>query len=84
MPIEAAADMIQVMGVKGRPNTDYKVLLSKDYSQALIMHSSGELANYLRLRFYYKLWDGNGYVVPGIDAETGIDMGTAIADLQIN
>lgn len=40
----------------------YTVLYSKDYSQALIMHSSKKLTtNSLDIRFQYKLWDGNKY-----------------------
>ncbi|NRR93133.1 hypothetical protein HSX10_16270 [Winogradskyella undariae] len=40
----------------------YTVLYSKDYSQALIMHSSKKLTtDSLDIRFQYKLWDGNKY-----------------------
>jgi hypothetical protein len=42
----------------------YTVLYSKDYSQALIMHSSKKLtADSLNIRFQYKLWNGYEYSI---------------------
>ena len=55
---------IAVMLNEEERNSEYTVLYSKDYSQALIMHSSKKLTtDSLNIRFQYKLWDGNGYEI---------------------
>ncbi|WP_420574453.1 hypothetical protein [Kordia sp.] len=42
----------------------YKVLYSKDYSQALIMHQSQQItATNLSFRFRYLIWNGSEYVI---------------------
>lgn len=62
IPLEFIEDTIQVTENTG----DYKVLYSKDYSQALIMHSSKKItSNSLSLRFRYKLWNGYVYAEQG-------------------
>jgi len=45
-------------------DTAYKVLYSKDYSQALIMHDSKKItAVNLSFRFRYLIWNGTEYVI---------------------
>lgn len=57
-------------------NNDYKIIHSKDYSQALIMHHNKKItAASLNLRLIYKTWNGSSYAVN----ETVI-----IDDIQIN
>ncbi len=74
MPLEDAQDTIVV--IKGtQEDSNYKVLLSKDYSQALIMHSSKEItATELALRFAYKVWDGKKYEKKGDDVSVTISI----------
>jgi len=54
----------------------YHTLYSKDYSQALIMHSSKKItAENLTIRFHYKLWDGAAYEVkPEEDGEVFVHL----------
>lgn len=61
MPLEIVRDTIAVMNDL-TVNPNFKVLYSKDYSQAIIM-KSGNMINdaYLRIRFLYKLWNGTEY-----------------------
>jgi hypothetical protein len=57
-------------------NNDYKIIHSKDYSQALIMYHNKKItAANLNLRFTYKTWNGTSYEI----SETVI-----INDIQIN
>ncbi len=50
---------LKVLGSKGA-GAKYKVLWSKDFSQALIMHEDKKIiAEQLRFQFIYKTWDGN-------------------------
>lgn len=57
-------------------NNNYKIIHSKDYSQALIMHESKKITvASLNLRFFYKIWNGSSYEI----SETVI-----IDDIQIN
>jgi hypothetical protein len=52
-----------VLDQGGNEDSAYKVLFSKDYSQALIMHSSKKItAQSLDFRFKYKTWNGTEYV----------------------
>jgi hypothetical protein len=68
MPLADVADTIQVL-VGTTVNNDYKILHSKDYSQAIIMHSSKEINNNLTLQFKYKIWNGIKYIVPAEDLD---------------
>lgn len=65
IPLEAIEDTIAVVfSSSGNVNNAYKVLYSKDYSQALIMHSSKEIIDdALNFRFQYKIWNGSNYEV---------------------
>lgn len=67
MPRVDVMDTIQVLT---GTTVDYKVLHSKDYSQAIIMHSSKEITSNLTLQFKYKMWNGIAYVVPVEDPLT--------------
>ncbi|WP_299457978.1 hypothetical protein [uncultured Microscilla sp.] len=63
MPRAEALPTIAVMN-GASVDTHYKVLLSQDYAQALIMHSSKAIsASNLVVRFQYKKWNGNDYEV---------------------
>ncbi|WP_298510397.1 hypothetical protein [uncultured Kordia sp.] len=60
IPLDTIQNTIVVVNSEGEIMEDYKVLHAKDYSQALIMHSSGQIeASTISLRFIYKTWDGN-------------------------
>jgi hypothetical protein len=65
MPLEDVRDTIAVLDGAGNSAPGYRVLFSKDYSQAIIMHDSLEITGPWAVRFQYKLWNGSGYVVPG-------------------
>jgi hypothetical protein len=80
IPLDIIEDTIEVLLPGGTPDTDYKVLFSKDYSQAIVMHSTLELISDLDLRFKYKIWDGNDYKVPGLPDYTTDTIGTIIID----
>jgi hypothetical protein len=63
IPLDSIQNTLQV--VTGNiPDSGYKVLFSKDYSQAIIMHDSKEIIKDLALQFKYKIWDGDKYIVP--------------------
>lgn len=48
-------------------NTAYSVLYSKDYSQAIIMNNSKNIAgSTISLQFIYKIWNGDSYPVVDI------------------
>ncbi|MDH7911369.1 hypothetical protein [Winogradskyella sp. SYSU M77433] len=56
IPLDVIADTISVVD----DINDYSVLHSKDYSQALIMHSDGFIsATNISIEFLYKTWNGN-------------------------
>lgn len=65
IPLEEIEGSIAVVfASSGNINNAYKVLYSKDYSQALIMHTSKEITDdTLNLRFQYKTWNGTSYEV---------------------
>ncbi len=65
IPLEDIEESIAVVfATSGNVNNAYKVLYSKDYSQALIMHSSKEItADTLNFRFQYKTWNGSEYEI---------------------
>ncbi|HAS47370.1 MAG TPA: hypothetical protein DCS93_43235 [Microscillaceae bacterium] len=66
--LEQISDTIEVMLDAQTIDGNYKVLHSKDYSQALIMHSSKKItATSLNFRFRYKTWDGSAYVADDQD-----------------
>jgi len=61
--LEELEEMIAVMD-NGIVNRDYKVLYSKDYSQAIIMHNSAKItAGTMDFIFRYYMWDGSKYVI---------------------
>lgn len=63
IPVEEIKDSISVVGGAG-----YTVLHSKDYSQALIMHSSKKITDQnLNIKFEYRMWNNNKTV----DLNTG-------------
>ncbi len=62
IPLEELSEMIAVVHSNGNVDNAYKVLYSKDYSQAVIMRTSaGITAGTLNFRFKYYTWDGNQY-----------------------
>lgn len=64
IPLQEIIETLGVLNQAGQIDTDYKVLFSKDYSQALVMHSSKKIvASGLVFRFKYKIWDGSTYAV---------------------
>lgn len=70
IPIENIIGTIKVMSNETTEASGYKVLHSKDYSQALIMHSSKKITdNHINLQFQYKTWNGTQYIV---EPETGV------------
>jgi len=55
---------IEVLNIDGTVDANYKVLFSKDYSQALIMHKTKKIVDSnLSLRFRYTNWNGHTYVI---------------------
>lgn len=62
MPLEEIQDSISVLDELENPISGYSVLHSKDYSQALIMHSSKTISGIenLNIRFKYKMWNNEG------------------------
>ncbi|MXN92322.1 hypothetical protein GR160_13925 [Flavobacterium sp. Sd200] len=70
MPLNSVADTLLVMAEQV-PNNSYKVVFSKDYSQAIIMHQDYVItAPELDFKFTFKIWDGNRYVIPNINPVT--------------
>ncbi len=70
IPLSEIQETIKVIFDSGSTNNSYKVLHSKDYSQALIMHSSKNItAETLNFQFTYLIIDGSEYVEEGINAE---------------
>ena len=64
IPLDQIADMIQIVTVIGNPENEYKIIYSKDYSQALVMHSSLSIqASSLGFKFNYYNWNGNAYEI---------------------
>lgn len=64
IPLEEVEDMIQVVTSGGAVDNSYKVLLSKDYSQAFIMRNGNNItAESLNFKFKYVLWDGSDYQI---------------------
>ncbi|MDL2325844.1 hypothetical protein LJC67_02100 [Bacteroidales bacterium OttesenSCG-928-A14] len=62
LPSEEITKTIQVLNQNGSVNANYKVLYSKDYSQAIIMKVSGQsFDNQFDMLFKYILWDGSCY-----------------------
>jgi hypothetical protein len=66
IPLNEIIDTVYVhLKLSEYPDTDYKVLYSKDYSQMIVMHVSKEIVRTsLRILFKYKVWDGSNYIVP--------------------
>ncbi|QEE50665.1 hypothetical protein FUA48_14080 [Flavobacterium alkalisoli] len=65
IPISEIMDTLQVMNGSS-PDTNYKVVFSKDYAQAIIMHSSQAItAPSLSFKFRYKIWNGYSYEESG-------------------
>ena len=65
MPLDDVQDTVTVLDGAGNPAPGYRVLFSKDYSQAIVIHNSLEITGPWSIRFQYKLWNGSAYVVPG-------------------
>ncbi|KRB56730.1 hypothetical protein [Flavobacterium sp. Root186] len=61
MPLEEIKDSIIVVDELGNLKADYTVLHSKDYSQALIMHSDKIIPkDNLNIQFDYRMWKNGG------------------------
>jgi hypothetical protein len=80
IPLNIIEDTIAVLTSGGVTDTDYKVLYSKDYSQVIVMKNTLEITSDLDLKFMYKVWDGNAYIVPGLPDYTSDDIGTVVID----
>jgi hypothetical protein len=78
MPLEEVQNTITVLDAVGDPAPGYRVLFSKDYSQAVVIHNSLEITGPWDIRFQYKLWDGSGYVVPGTPEYSTDLVGTVV------
>ena len=76
IPLDVIEGTIAVVfASSGNPNNTYKVLYSKDYSQALIMHDSKEITvDTLNFRFQYKIWNGSSYEISDTVLLDGIQM----------
>lgn len=62
MPLSDVKDTIAVLGQGALPDDQYQVFYSKDYAQAIIMHTSKKItAPGLSFRFIYKTWNGTAY-----------------------
>jgi hypothetical protein len=84
MPQDEVLDTIAILNGSGNEDTSYKKLFSKDYSQVIFMNAALEINGPLDLRFTYKIWDGNAYIVPGLPDYTSDEVGTiVINDLDI-
>jgi hypothetical protein len=78
MPLAEVQGTVAVLDAAGHPAPGYRVLFSPDYSRAIVMHDSLEIAGPLTVRFQYKLWNGSAWVVPGTP-EYGTDLvGTVV------
>jgi hypothetical protein len=64
MPLGEIQDTISVLDELGNTISEYSVLHSKDYAQALIMHRDKTILDVtkLQIKFKYKMWntEGNG------------------------
>jgi hypothetical protein len=78
IPLDDVQDTVTVLDGAGNPAPGYRVLFSKDYSQLIVMHNSLEITGPWGIRFQYKLWDGSGYVVPGIPNYSTDLVGTVV------
>lgn len=59
IPLEDMNDVLKVPGTKG-DSVKYKILWSKDYSQAIVMHETKKItAKDLQFQFLYKTWNGS-------------------------
>ncbi len=64
IPLNDVEGCIEVAFSTGNPNGAYKVLLSHDYSQAIIMKSGNDItAQTLHFNFKYFAWNGSEYEV---------------------
>ncbi|SHH27132.1 hypothetical protein [Flavobacterium defluvii] len=72
MPLEEIKDSIVVVDALGNTKADYKVLHSKDYSQAIIMHNSKMISEEnLTIQFDYRMWKNGGTeLTESIDKQT--------------
>ena len=78
IPLEVIQDTIQVVNNQtGIANLDYKILFSKDYSQAIIMNSGLLIQQEsISFKFSYKIWNGVSYQVA--------NNGTVVVNIPIN
>lgn len=85
LPLAQVADTIEVLNAADNADVNYKILFSKDYSQAIIMRTGLSIAPGLfDFRFRYKIWDGSNYIVPGTPDYSTDEAGTIIIrDLEI-
>ncbi len=85
LPLDEVEDTIQVLLGNGAQDTSYKVLYSKDYSQAIIMRSNLTLtAGLFDFKFTYKIWNGIEYIIPALPDYSTDEAGTiVINDLQL-
>ncbi len=81
LPISEVLDTIQVLNNAGNQDTAYRILFSKDYSQAIIMHTSLEITPGLfDFKFQYKIWSGSAYVVPDVPLYSSSEVGTVLIE----
>ena len=78
IPMTNIQDTIQVMNSNNSnavKNENYKILHSKDYSQAIIMHNSLQITQTLiPFQFQYKIWNGTAYVVETSNALSKVNL----------
>lgn len=87
IPLDEIADTIQVLDTTGSEDTSYKKLFSKDYSQVIIMKTGLEITGPISVKFTYKIWNGNAYIVPGLPDYSSNAIGTIVVsnlDLTIS
>ncbi|MEM1322803.1 MAG: hypothetical protein AAGG75_21235 [Bacteroidota bacterium] len=79
IPLAEIEDTIQVLNNAGVADSNYKILFSKDYSQAIIMRPSLSITpGQFDFKFLYKLWNGSNYVVPGTPQYSTNEVGTIV------
>ena len=79
IPLAEIQDTIQILNNAGNPDMTYKLLFSKDYSQAIIMKTGLTInGGMFDFKFQYKLWNGSQYIVPGTPQYSTDEVGTII------
>ncbi len=85
LPISEVIDTLQVLNNAGVPDNNFKILFSKDYSQAIIMRSGLSISSGMYdFKFSYKIWNGSTYIVPATPQYSTDEVGTILVnDIEI-